>query len=418
MGKRVYTGRTMIKDKAISEVNALLIGNASLNLEFFGYFNLHIDYIKSEDYSTFAIGFNDNGKIVCYYNPEFLKELNTGQLIFVLIHEACHILNSHITRVYSVDLDLWNFATDMVINKTIFDRIIFNSCPTEVIIEGGIIEMPPFVLLPPKSYNGHAIAEDMYSFLLDAESDFLYNTPNPALDETISNSNVTLRELFENKKLIAQLVDEYLENKLIPESVRYEIARNIVNGIRNRGYVTQSVEQFLCDLQPSTTNYLKQIRESVAGLTFTRTRRSYMRSNRREIEGIKGKIKYGSFINIILDVSGSMKDQFEKVLSAIYQSEIEMRLIQCDTEIKKIIVIRSKMELQRMAITGLGGTNLQPAINYMIEREPEKNCGLIILTDGKSNTLDFTSFKKQILIITSSDICTYIGSNKVRIIKL
>ena len=56
-----------------------------------------------------------DGKVVLY-NPEFVNGLTDKEMIFLFIHEICHVAFEHISRSEGKDKRLWNIATDSVIN--------------------------------------------------------------------------------------------------------------------------------------------------------------------------------------------------------------------------------------------------------------------------------------------------------------
>ena len=51
-----------------------------------------------------------------YYNPNFIESITDDQQTFIFAHEICHIAFDHIFRSESKDKDLWNIATDSVVN--------------------------------------------------------------------------------------------------------------------------------------------------------------------------------------------------------------------------------------------------------------------------------------------------------------
>lgn len=51
-----------------------------------------------------------------YYNPTFINGLTEEQKTFLFAHEVCHIAFDHIFRSEGKDSELWNIATDSVIN--------------------------------------------------------------------------------------------------------------------------------------------------------------------------------------------------------------------------------------------------------------------------------------------------------------
>ena len=52
-----------------------------------------------------------------YYNPNFIESITDDQKTFIFAHEICHIAFDHIFRSEGKDKDLWNIATDSVINS-------------------------------------------------------------------------------------------------------------------------------------------------------------------------------------------------------------------------------------------------------------------------------------------------------------
>ena len=51
-----------------------------------------------------------------YYNPVFIESITNDQQTFIFAHEICHIAFNHILRREGKDKELWNIATDSVIN--------------------------------------------------------------------------------------------------------------------------------------------------------------------------------------------------------------------------------------------------------------------------------------------------------------
>ena len=79
---------------------------------FFGSIVTNIGYKESKDIIAAAT----DGKTI-YYNPNFLDELSISEQTFIFAHEVCHIAFNHILRSENKDNDLWNIATDAVINQ-------------------------------------------------------------------------------------------------------------------------------------------------------------------------------------------------------------------------------------------------------------------------------------------------------------
>ena len=69
----------------------------------------------------------------------------------------------------------------------------------------------------------------------------------------------------------------------------------------------------------------------------------------------------------------------------------------------KLKLEESKKELQNIKITGLGGTTLQPAIDYINNSKNKLNIfNTVILTDGYTDHLNFKDSSKRFLILSTS----------------
>ena len=51
-----------------------------------------------------------------YYNPNFIESITDEEQTFIFAHEICHIAFNHIFRSEGKDKELWNIATDSVVN--------------------------------------------------------------------------------------------------------------------------------------------------------------------------------------------------------------------------------------------------------------------------------------------------------------
>lgn len=89
-----------------------------------------------------------NGKVV-EYNPDFLKSLSPAERVTVLSHEVMHILFNHISRKEEKDPEVWNIATDAVINQMLKNE--------NLPLPEGAVDMP---------FANKKSAEEVYSVLL------------------------------------------------------------------------------------------------------------------------------------------------------------------------------------------------------------------------------------------------------------
>ena len=181
--------------------------------------------------------------------------------------------------------------------------------------------------------------------------------------------------------------------------MRNSMVKDVVERLKARGLSTANIEQTLNKLQKKRKDYLKEIKRSVSNMIFGHIKeRTITKPNRKNIQGLKGNRKKKTAINVILDTSGSMGNTFEKVLSYIYRSDICVNMVQADTEVKWVDRFMDKKKIERMKISGLGGTVLQPAVDYVVEKF--NNFNTCILTDGYCDNLDLRKIKGRVLIIS------------------
>ena len=208
--------------------------------------------------------------------------------------------------------------------------------------------------------------------------------------------------LDNNEKLT---LDTHIDDE-VSDKAKKTIVRDAMERLKNRGLQSADVESILHKLRIPKKDYLREIKKTLSHHVIgTIKKKSITKPNRRGIEGLKGKKKYKTVINVILDTSGSMCGDFEKVLSYIYQNDIHINLIQIDTEVKVVEEIKTKSELQKLIIKGHGGTKLQPAIDFIADSNNNLDkYNSVILTDGYTDTLDFTNVKVRVLILTTAKI--------------
>jgi len=213
--------------------------------------------------------------------------------------------------------------------------------------------------------------------------------------------------IFEGEERNEQnTLDTHIGDEVPPEMKR-EVVEGVMQTLKNRGLSSGEVETILNKLRKTRKDYLKEIKRTMSNHVFgTKKQKTIVRPNRRGIQGLKGHKKYRTEINCILDTSGSMGGEFEKVLSYIFQNDIEINMIQIDAQVQDVIKIKEKRELERMKIKGLGGTILQPAIDFMTDPKNKIHRNTtVILTDGWTDSLNFKNVKTQTLILSTAQKC-------------
>jgi hypothetical protein len=208
---------------------------------------------------------------------------------------------------------------------------------------------------------------------------------------------------------------EYLDKHIgddVPEEMREAMVKDVMERLVARGLSAGNIEQTLNKLRKKRKDYLKEIKRAVSNMIFgTVKERTIVKPNRKQISGLKGNRKVKTKINVGLDTSGSMGGQgtFERVLSYVYRNDIEINFMESDTQVNWVQNIKSKRQLESIPIKGLGGTCLQPMIDYIVEHH--NDCNSVLLSDGYTDTLDFSKVKGKVLIISVGVKCPISRSN-------
>jgi len=428
-------------EKLIAGIQEMLI-NLQLNLPYYGEFCLMINFHNQPSIETCAINVTNKG-MNFYYNPEFLDRHTQKQVNFVIIHEIFHLLFKHPMRTVMGNYDhkVSNIVQDMIINHLIWQDITHR-----------FVEIPKdekgrnSALFVPKEYDGPLVFETLYEWFQE-EREKRKKTKIPRSECSGGNCGGSTGEDKEKKygpygkdpknengamdtysldQLIEDLENgtgEYLDkhindtvSKELKDTMVKEASDSIIQRLKSRGFSTANVEQTLGQLQKKRKDYLREIKRAYSNeISGTSKIRTIVRPNRKSIEGVKGTRKIKNAINVILDVSGSMGGYgtFEKVLSYVYQDGVEMNFIQADTEVKWFEKFKRKRQIQTMKIQGLGGTVLQPAIDKVVTEYNKFNT--VILTDGMTDSLDFSGVKGRVLIVSMGHDCPITRSNgKIR----
>jgi predicted metal-dependent peptidase len=195
---------------------------------------------------------------------------------------------------------------------------------------------------------------------------------------------------------------EYLDKHIgdeVSEEMRDAIVKDVMEKLAARGLAAGNVETTLNKLRKKRKDYLREIKRAVSNMVFgTIKQKTIVKPNRRQISGLKGNRKVKTKINVLIDTSGSMSGLIEKVLNYVYKNNIEMNLLECDTQVKYLKNIKDSKKLDRIPVLGGGGTILMPGIKYI--EENFNTYPSLILTDGFCDNLDLSNLKEKILIIS------------------
>jgi predicted metal-dependent peptidase len=447
-----------IHEKLMHGIKTMLV-DSTISLVYYGNFNLGINFHERENIGTCAVNVTPSG-MNFYYSTKFLNRLSQKEVNFIILHENFHLLFDHPKRTISGNFDhkLANIVQDMIINHIICEDISnwFVEIPKS---EDG----KNMALFVPAEYNGKLIFEELYEWMRkekeewekgekktkgdngkqggstsDNSSDSGSGEGDDKSDEGNRNSNGNGSgdgngndseygpygknpkdknkpiETWSKEKIFRDLEEggdgQYLDSHIgdeVPSEMREGMLQDTMDRLKNmmesmlgRGIVSGDFNSTISKLRKKRKDYLREIKKSITNIIFgTNKQKTIIKPNRKGIPGLKGSRKTKTKINVILDVSGSMYGLIDKVLSYVYRNDIEINLIQADTKVNSVTNIKNAKSIEKVKIVGLGGTILQPAVDYTVDNF--NNLNTVILTDGYCDSLDLRKLKGRVLIISA-----------------
>ena len=334
---------------------------------------------------THAIKRNDNmgcdmrcGKGIIEFNPDRLEHLDDKQLALRLKAEVVRIILKHPyqRQPYNPRRDVMRLSSDL----TLCDNL-----------EG----MDSIGLEPPTIFDiprGQAF-EQYYSLMAGQVTQFEQNADGdgipidmnmPGNGRGDADSDQVTDSLLQ-ADAGASLWDE---DELMSERVNHEI--ETAQRCNQWGSLSGDLKALIESTLVSKQNFraiLSQFRASILSAKRHLTR---MRPNRRYgFDAMGSQYAYSTCLLVAVDVSGSVPDEdiqrFLAVINRFFKQGIErIEVIEFDSHITTPEPLLLKQATRSIRVTGRGGTNFQPAIDYYYQNEQYD--GLVFLTDGYAPT--------------------------------
>jgi predicted metal-dependent peptidase len=429
--------------KIIRAVQEMIV-RPDLKMMWYGNFALHINFREEKSVGTIGVRFTRKG-MEMVYNSEFVDKQTDETMRFVMIHEILHLVSQHQYRAdkWNADKDIANVVMDQIINT----EITRNYSAVTKMYE--FEDDPDYKLLIPPEYNNDhdkEIWELLYNWAMELRtthktefkkyskivSDYTKNLLQKIISGSLKKDEDVVKEL--NKAITQELKDEikkdfpnnsdefrvliqslvlkengqngdvHLKDEVPPEIAK-SIAERVRTALANRGLNTSTEDGILGKLVKRKKDYTKQLKIVSQFLKSSISQRTYVKPNRKRIKGLKGKVKTPvGAINCIIDTSSSMYGSIETLMSFIFKNDLIVNLIQIDTEVKKINILKSMNDFKSLKMYGFGGTVLQPAIDKIVGEHNLKRLNTVILTDGYTDTLDMSGLKKVLVLTTGSEV--------------
>jgi len=302
-----------------------------------------------------------------FYSPSYFSKLTFEEKICVFAHELLHITFDHILRCKDKDKEIWNYATDAVINQMLKSM----GLP----LPSGTIDIP--------EASGKS-AEEMYNILLERkdeldqvkkpkhklwdESAKSQDLPNRKNQQENINEKKFLKQNEEFKKAIANEFKEKLNKKKKEIQVENKLLKTTLQIDDEKAQTKISWQKIL----------KKELAENVDGWSYRRANEDNDYQARIESMEIDNKIN----VELMLDTSGSVKiELLREFLKQIKTLLNEARLkVGCfDVKFYGFTTIKNTSDIDNFEIYGRGGTNFDVALASFSQK---KEVFKLIFTDG------------------------------------
>ena len=325
---------------------------------FFGSTITNVEYQELLDIDTAA---TDGNKI--YYNPKFLGGLTIEEQIFILAHEVCHIAFNHISRRKDKDKNLWNIATDAVINQLLKKD--------GLKMLDGLIDIPEAI-----DYD----AETYYEKLLQEQKE------NPDFDRKAGNDS---HEMWENtdikekgktdtleKEDDISEKDAFKKNRELKKKQLEDLKRSLIKD-------TVTSNEFNMSNVGSASSLIdwRYILKETINYDVDWSYKNATIENGVITANLEDKAL--PVTEILLDTSGSINEDLLRTFlreckNILKHSKV---LVGCfDTIFYGFKELRTEQDIDNMRFVGGGGTNFDVAVNAFSRRSENK----IIFTDGEA----------------------------------
>lgn len=334
------------------------------DLQFYGNMLMQMNFREDSSVKTAGVELK-GGKITFRYNKEWCEKLNYIEAIYLISHEILHIAFQHHKRTL-------NKGGKVSMRDNVSMDLAINSLLGEPPMKGCYPGQGDFAKLPMnKSY------EYYYTKLPDDEEDNgggggMYGN----IPQEQGKGNIGDFETHTWKD------DNPLNDLAVNEALDQAMAKS-------QGHMPGSLEEAIRKNMKVKVDWKQQLKRFVGDFFVVGTEPTKKRVDRRiPLWGVvPGKTsKYCSKILVGIDTSASVSQpELSAFITIISQMKIPISIVQCDTEIQKVMKVRSPRDLNNFKAVGRGGTDFQPVFDYA---KKHKFQGVIYLTDMECNFPD------------------------------
>lgn len=342
------------------------------------------------------------------YNPEFVSRLSDNAILEILKHEMLHLALNHLwiskdENYKDNDIHIANVAADLEVNQYLDYDLLQRECGCVTIqdfdFEPKLGLREYFKLLKQKENNdtqqwpGSSCGDNNDR---NSSSNSNNNTHNYNDNKINTNKNKNKKEQEQTKVQIGnntyKTTDDHTKWKQ-DNSVPVEVLKNKLEQIlitaaeeteKSYGIIPSEmkikIEQLRKKPKP-VTDWRKYCRRYLSNKYQYLTKKSRKSESKRFPDAMGTRHQKMANALIAIDTSGSIcMNDYKEFMGQIFtiKDKIDFTIIECDSEIKRIYNFNGKINTE---LTGGGGTDFRPVINYFIKNHRQFDC-LIYFTDG------------------------------------
>ena len=375
----------MAKAKSIEEELSRCVNQLLLKEPFYAHILGGTVRVISDEIDTAAVGIR-NKLIVLLINEEFfLKSLTTtSSRVAVLKHETLHLVFRHLFREPKPDHRLMNIAADIVVNQYIGswdlpeDAVTLKTFPDLRLESGQTLEY---------YYNRLA---DLLKNPAQDQKDGGGGKGGKGGSEGQSDSAGILSRLLgqswhSDHSLWTKKNDPdagHLEHSLSGKLVEIA-ARTPSKSYGNLpAEILHQLDMARANLKPKV-NWKRQIRQFAGTSGRSRVYHTMKRVSKRF--GTRPGIRILRYrkLAVVVDTSGSISEEvlnmFFSEINHIHKNGADVVIIECDAAVQQVLPYRRN---RKFNVKGGGGTNYDPAFQYLRDNRNKQFDGCIYLTDG------------------------------------
>lgn len=357
---------------------------------FYGLFLTTLDKIITDEVPTLAVGLRGINQVL-YVNPEFWSSLTDKEQLAVLKHELIHICFFHLSMGKDMsNKKVANIAMDAEVNQYI------ENLPDGCVTISSLNRQFGHLGLSLKGNEGSV---SYYKKLID----MIDNNHEEFSGDGATISQGEASGSHDKWKELDGMSDS--ERKLVENQIKHNV-KNVAEHIRkNKGSTPSELRGVIDELfkvKEPVFNWKAYFRRLVGNSSFVYTKKTLRKQSKRFEDNAGIKIKQKTNILVGIDTSGSLSDDelkdFFSEIQHIYKAGAKVTIVECDAAIGRVYEYKGKFDGK---VTGGGGTNLAPVIEYYNKNRKDFTT-LVFFTDGYASLTNFKVMKKMIWVISSN----------------